>query len=373
LITTYRQRGMGLTELMVAAAISLILLVGVAQIFLDTRQVNNTLQALARLQENGRFAMSFLARDLRGAGYYGCHGNEENLTNVLNQAPADNSDVFFLSRMGQGLSGFEATSTTAWVPNPMSAGASPGTTTEPVFTPVLTTGNGSDIVAIRSAVAGPFTLTADMVSSTASLQIAANSGLASDDIVLVSDCRGGAVFQLTGTATTINTGTLQHAAGGTAPGNAVDDFGRRYLMTNSEVHGMGTTLYYVATNANGEPGLFRRRNAGNTDDTQELASGVENLQLVYGVDDNDDGAADRYVDAQTIAVGNDWGRVVSVRIAMLVRSLTPTKAAAEAMQHCLLGDPSNACSGGVQMNTDDRFAHHVFTTTAMLRNRVDMR
>jgi hypothetical protein len=35
-----------------------------------------------------------------------------------------------------------------------------------------------------------------------------------------------------------------------------------------------------------------------------------------------------------------------------------------------LGDPANACSNGVQVNTNDRWMHHVFTTTVLLRNRV---
>lgn len=66
------QQGMTLIELMIALLIGLFLIGGIIQLFLNTRQTFLVENALSRLQENGRFAMGFLARDIRMADYRAC-------------------------------------------------------------------------------------------------------------------------------------------------------------------------------------------------------------------------------------------------------------------------------------------------------------
>src|SRR5690606_25475066 len=60
-----------LIELMVAMLISLILLGGVLQVFLSSKDIYRTNTAVARVQEAGRFATEFMAFDVRQAGYKG--------------------------------------------------------------------------------------------------------------------------------------------------------------------------------------------------------------------------------------------------------------------------------------------------------------
>jgi type IV pilus assembly protein PilW len=64
-----RQRGLSLVEVLVALVISLFLLVGVIQLFIGGKQVYRYHDALSRLQENGRFTLEAMARDIRMAGY----------------------------------------------------------------------------------------------------------------------------------------------------------------------------------------------------------------------------------------------------------------------------------------------------------------
>ncbi len=66
------QTGMALIEIMIALLIGAFLLGGVLQIFVSSKQTNRMQENLSRLQENGRFAMDFLARDIRRAGYRKC-------------------------------------------------------------------------------------------------------------------------------------------------------------------------------------------------------------------------------------------------------------------------------------------------------------
>lgn len=67
-----KQAGIGLVEIMVALVIGLVLMAGVFQIFQSNRTTYRVAEAMARVQENGRYAMMFLSRDLRMAGYSGC-------------------------------------------------------------------------------------------------------------------------------------------------------------------------------------------------------------------------------------------------------------------------------------------------------------
>lgn len=62
-----RQRGLSLIELMIALLIGTILLLGITSLFNTTSNVNRLENGLARLQENGRFALSRIAEDLRMA------------------------------------------------------------------------------------------------------------------------------------------------------------------------------------------------------------------------------------------------------------------------------------------------------------------
>ncbi len=63
------QRGLSLVELMVALVISLFLTAGVIQLFIGSKQTYRLYDALSRIQENGRFALQAMARDIRMAGY----------------------------------------------------------------------------------------------------------------------------------------------------------------------------------------------------------------------------------------------------------------------------------------------------------------
>lgn len=63
------QKGLSLIELLVGLALGLVLMVGVLQVFLASRQTYASNEAMSRLQENGRFALEFIANSARLAGY----------------------------------------------------------------------------------------------------------------------------------------------------------------------------------------------------------------------------------------------------------------------------------------------------------------
>ncbi len=110
---------------------------------------------------------------------------------------------------------------------------------------------------------------------------------------------------------------------------------------------------------------FLLKCAGSRDKkVQTIADGIENMQFLYGLDETDDGGANRFVNASNIVTsGGNWGQVVSVQIALLVRSDKPVKPKKEKITYTLLDQvytPTKA----------DRYQRAVFTTTVQIRNRI---
>src|SRR5260221_14510017 len=64
-------RGFSIIELMTAVPIGLVILAGLASVFVNSSNANREMKNSAEQIENGRYAIEFLSQDLRPAGYYG--------------------------------------------------------------------------------------------------------------------------------------------------------------------------------------------------------------------------------------------------------------------------------------------------------------
>lgn len=95
------------------------------------------------------------------------------------------------------------------------------------------------------------------------------------------------------------------------------------------------------------------------DSVETIAEGVENIQILYGVDVDVEGdrIVDRYVNADN--VGPYWNSIINIQIAILVRSPREVKDKSEAITYTLLDTP---------VATNDRYQRAVFSTTISLRN-----
>ncbi len=79
---TKKNKGFSLIELMVAMFIGLLLLTGIVTLFTNSNVVNRAQNGLARLQENGRFAIAMIKRDIEMAGHIHC-GSLANVGDVI--------------------------------------------------------------------------------------------------------------------------------------------------------------------------------------------------------------------------------------------------------------------------------------------------
>jgi type IV pilus assembly protein PilW len=107
------------------------------------------------------------------------------------------------------------------------------------------------------------------------------------------------------------------------------------------------------------------RGSGNTV-AQPIAEAVDNMQVLYGIDTDNDGFANQYLDSNG-AKANPMD-VVSIQVALLINSIDKVKDVAPGAgnedQFNLLGQNYTA--------PNDRLARRVFTTTIPLRNRMPL-
>lgn len=361
-----RELGMTIVELMVAVAVGLVLMAIAFSIFLSNKQTAEITEDLARLQESGRFAIDQLTRDLRMAGHWGCHdGGPDVVVNDLNGASGgsvyDNAN---------GIEGFEPGTPVAWQP-------STGTDVT-ASVPLSSVVAGTDAISIRYMSGAGFNPTTAMAAIDSNIQVAAGAGFRQGDILMVSDCQGAHIFQVTN-ADAYDTGTLSHTAdAGMTPGNSTAEFRAggdpRPYDTDAVVARMVSTRYYVANGTNG-PALFRTRLAGggtsSTVAIDELAEGVETMQILYGEDTDGDvsRSPDAYRDADSVV---NWGNVVSVRVGLLLRTVDEYGTETDSRRYnvngtvvCPTGDTDASCT---QFHSIDRRRRRVFETTLVMRN-----
>jgi type IV pilus assembly protein PilW len=95
----------------------------------------------------------------------------------------------------------------------------------------------------------------------------------------------------------------------------------------------------------------------NNEEESELAEGVEDMQVLYGIDPDGNGVANHYVDAANIGAGN-WDNITSVQITLLVNSVVN-----------VLRTPDNFCMGCVVFpGSTDQLIRAEFQTTVDIRN-----
>lgn len=381
-------RGFTLIELMVALAIGLLLTIGVVQIFSASRSTYQLDEGLARAQENGRFAIEFMSREIRHAAHLGCRrwetptGNPGayNIMSTLVGTPQDYAV--------NGVFGYEYTATSTAPGSTYPIPPSPSNTATG-WSPALPSGvtggiggalPGSDIIGVERLAGSPVNIAATTTRTTTLLVAPAHANLfKTNDIVLLTDCFRGTVFQITDVD--LATGTLTHDLGGSAPGNrcgiweagltgstnaAGDACTDPVYQTNALIGPMATVYFFVAQDPIGNrPTLYQNAIAPARGGlATPLVEGIENIQILYGVDGSTppDGIPERYVPASSVP---GFVNVVSIRLGVLVDSVNTSGTATDTA----LDTDTYIVAGTIIDPQNDRLKRRVFTTTIQLRNR----
>lgn len=295
----YYSKGLSLVELMVALSLSLVIGLAVMQVFLASKTTYRMQDAMSRLQENGRFAVSQLASEIRMAGYMGCLRLDEVEVNIMaDPSPAGIIDVLGTLIAVSGENDVKASN--EW-------GASVDT----------------DVLMLHQAVGTSMQLVGNMNPNNANIQIASNTeGLKQGDTAIISDCTSADIFRVVNNPTTSDQKTtVTHSSGGNYGSKLSKIYGK-----DAEILRFELVSYYVKEtprkSPTGQPirALYVKRKqelssiaAAET----ELVEGVQDLQIEYGLRTGTSLVADQYAPA---AAGMDWGKVVSVRFRLLMQS-----------------------------------------------------
>lgn len=412
-----RSAGLSLIEILIALAIGSLLLLALVQVFGASRAAYQLSTGLARTQENGRFAIDILQRDIRMAGHMGCVNDQSRFLpgNVTASRPALIStfltpDQLFGTgaspmsdyaaapgalRFDLGIEGFNAVGTSSG--DALVLAAVPGLAANAdAWQPALPTALydhlvgggaglpvvGSDIISLRffSPTGAPVTAftpgTSTVIDVDVDSMMHLTEGVTNPGLFGISDCMQAGVFNasaVTGNRITVQTGGLNASTFDTTP---------QFTVGQAMLYRAESVVYYVGLNGANNPALYRLRYTAAPGGTvtpvkEELVEGVESLQFQFGQDSNTStsGRPTGNIGASVVAnaiqpagAGNyahAWRRVGMVQTGLLARS--PDAAAAAQREASTM---RLSALGVVMTPPQDTRYRAVYEDSIALRNRL---
>jgi len=381
MIRLYKQQlGLTLIELMVTLAISGVILAGVVNIYSNSLMQSKLTGNLSSMQESGRFALEMLSRDIRMAGYTGCLNydaaakNADDPVYMLYKRGADNNAIFGLAGRewsgsaygGTGLAPMVTPSTAPIGTNGGSWISSGGAALATNYPEAIA---NSDVIQVWTTAevaidASGFSATASQVEVT----VDSGHGFKKGDVIMFANCGMIMVAQICSTSDT----KLTIVPGGSSTcGNDFNigkdvsslqpaDANVSTFLQGLETYSFRDATYFVGkrdTGTSTPPSLYRGVNGT----SREMVEGVENMQILYGVDLNhvegEPRTPSKYVTAAQ--VGDLWSDVVAVRVSVLMRSF----------EKGLGGTTYTFNFNGKSYTATDGYLRQAYSTTIALRNR----
>jgi len=328
-----RQSGLSLVELMIAVTIGLLVLTGMSAVFLSSNKSSNEMRKSTQQQESGRYASQLLLDNLSLAGYFA----EFDATPMITPALLADADP-----CATGISDL----LTAM---PLHVQGINDVATVPSCTPDAKA--GTDIVVVRRV----------------STCVAGSTGCAAFDegvphfqasLCTPNDSSGAELAHTVAT-------NADYAAYYFALSTAAADFTRRKTSCDpsdlANIERYMVQIFYVANNneaGDGIPTLKRAELGDGGFTVVPLADGIENMQIEYGIDTDNDGVPNTYTSAP--ATTADWRNAMTARVHLLARNTTATKGYTDSRSYTL-GDKAIAAPG-------DNYKRHVYSTTAQFVN-----
>lgn len=287
-----RQRGFTLVELLVGLLVGLLVIASAVGVLSTQQTTTRITRAQQDLQQQARFVMDLIGRDIRAAGDFAC---------VPGITPVN-------------------LMTSATSPSyPFNQAGLRGATYSNSAISTLPTWRGSTAVTqVRSDVLVAYgllstSLLAQSMSISSDLNLDVRRPFLdwkSGDVLLISDCLNAAVFSAA--SVVVNT-TDSSRITVTVPTGA----GVGKVYAKGSTIGRLTHAWYWISEPTGSPrGLYRQL----ASDSAPMLLGdlVQKMEIRYDIDTNADGLADT-TDIDATAV-TDWSKVMRVRIKLLMRS-----------------------------------------------------
>ena len=340
------QRGLSLIELMVAMVIGLVISGAVLQVFISNKNTFLLQNASGHLQENGRFALQYLAAEIRPAGVgMGVRLPEESICVVATNGAASEWNAMNRPIWGQRITASGALGAV-------------GTDQMSVFV------NDN---------CGAFLTSGELLKPSANANIQVTGycpSMQQDRAVMVMDMEKAVIIRITNKPNSSGSGnvTLAHAAGNNDKDASCGGFKFSDIAFTdpARVVGFSSKIFYVAdtgrTDSAGQPvrALYVRDVSTVPAQTMEVVEGVESMRTRYGVATASSVGVQSYLTPAEVEAANRWGDVRTVKVDLLMVSDGRAPGAQ---------DQAIEFDGGVVV-ADGRM-RQVFSTVVALRNRID--
>ncbi len=144
---------------------------------------------------------------------------------------------------------------------------------------------------------------------------------AGDDIQAVyaaTTDNGRRTFPIVGSNGSIGVGVIVDSDGDATTGSSV--IAIRFAEGSSPCSGRVTKFTTVRFYVNDDSELVCEATDSSGITTQPIVSGIVQMRALYGVDDDADGLANRYLTATTVQTEARWSNVVSIRVGLIAGS-----------------------------------------------------
>lgn len=376
-----RQEGLSLVELMVGLAVGLVISLGLFALVTNTSRSFKVQDDFSRLQDNGTTALRYIVDDIRMAGFYGLAANTQSTIQGATTLAAAG-----ITTVSPDCGTADATTGLPWAmdfsqPVVVFGSAAGGALTQATVNSVLpciqgadfAEGNGSVFV-LRGALGfqvrdanNDNNLADDLAlqpNYTTTIYVQSSPNQDPNTVVFQGD--RFAPLKASGLTRTLSTGA-------DAP---IFEYQSHvyYVRPCSRPTPPATTCAAALNDDGGRsiPTLVRHELVGSAMQLVPLVEGIERINLLYGIDSDNDGVAEQYMTGAQFAAGlvaspqtADWRWVVSVRVSVLARGITASPGYNDANKvYDLGGGVVFACTPG----TNCDFKRHVFTQIASVRN-----
>ena len=311
--STTRQRGLSLVELLVSLAIGSFLIIGALTVYTQNRATYISNEQLARVQENAQFALDVIEPHIRLASYWGQTSRWGDIDGVHTALDANPNGLLVPANdCGPGWA-WDLEFSITGVNNAYTLACGPDHPAQV----------DSDVLVTRHA-------SVDTAAPTVG------------QIQIRSSRTRGQLF---------SDGVEPNLGGGGA----------------EQTYNLLANAFYVANRSDlfpDYPSLRRKtlREVGGAPVIvdEEVAPGVENMQIRFGLDTDGDNSVDRYVDPDSLLINSPGTRVMTARIWLLLRAQTFETGVV---------DNRNYTFADVNLGTfNDRFRRLLVSKTVLLHN-----
>ncbi|MGB8518054.1 MAG: PilW family protein [Gallionella sp.] len=339
---TKKLSGFILIEMMIALTVGLFILGAVSAVAINSGKNSRSNDRTSELQTNGRYALDVLRRDIQHAGQSGLTPSTG-----LYQSKVSG---FFNIASGVAVTNDCATGFALMLEQPVTGSDNSNAYSGTCITNANYVGN-TDVIAVRYADMSNLWPVLPATATTAPASAVAN------DIYFRSSYSISTIFQKGGVAPNqVGTGPMQDQL-------------------------LKTYVYYISPNTNtcsstntspadGIPALCRVGLSGGAMASELVASGIENLQVQYGIADASGNGNTQYCNASEINTGTcpswtQWQQVQSVRVWLLARNSGSERSDAYLNKTTY---PMGNVSFVPAVGTNDQYRRQLYMATIQMRN-----